>query len=105
MSELGKDSNVYKFRIGDRVCKVKGYSFVGVVVGRYRVEGGVRYDVQVQAQHSIDRLYALMNDQKIKMTSAKALMEVEAMISNCDGMIHIFAEEQLKQYEDPEVLQ
>lgn len=83
----------FEFEIGDKVQKKKGYIFRGVVVGRYEVEGGVRYDVQVNTlearQFVLGELY-----HETGMTK-KQRTKVYNFVNNCHGMIHIFAEEQL----------
>lgn len=84
-----------KFKEGDKVKKAKGYSFIGVVRSAYTVDGGNRYDVQVDGKASVARLYKLLEEGAITIKSAKTLIELEELLMNCDGMIHIFAEEQL----------
>lgn len=87
-----------RFKIGDIVAKKSGYKFIGKVVSAYQVEGGNRYDVQVDGTIAVARLHRLIKEEKIT-NSAKALIELEDMLMNCHGMIHIFSEEQLSKYE------
>lgn len=85
---------MFKFEIGDTVYKPKGYNFIGKVVSRYEVEGGNRYDVQVDASifdPVIDRL--LQEDFSGELNTAIGLMAM-----NCHGMIHIFSEGQLEAF-------
>jgi hypothetical protein len=82
----------FKFEIGDRVKKNKGYIFRGIVKSRYEVDGGIRYDVQIDAQEAIRLVEHL--SAKYKMSNDDVL-ELHGWIMNCDGMIHIFAENQL----------
>lgn len=84
-----------KFKTGDRVKKINGYKYNGVVVAGYKVDGGIRYDVQIDGKASVSRLNELMKNKEILMTSARVLMEVEELLMNCHGMIHIFSEEQI----------
>lgn len=86
---------MFKFQIGDSVKKKSGYLFNGIVVGRYEVEAGNRYDVQINGVESINRLHEMMKEKKVVMTNATVLMELEDLLMNCHGMIHIFSEEQL----------
>lgn len=88
-----------KFNVGDIVRKKTGYTFIGKVVSAYIVKGGNRYDVQVDAEMAVTFLNELMRTGKCKLTSAKDLMTLEELLRNCDGMIHIFSEEQLEIYE------
>lgn len=87
---------MFKFKIGDKVKKAKGYTFNGVIVSAYEVGGGIRYDVQVDGKASIERIHELMREKKISIISAKTLIEIEEMLMNCHGMIHIFSEKQLQ---------
>ena len=87
---------MFKFKEGDKVKKPKGYRFVGKIVGEgYKVEGGNRYNVQIDGKEAVARLHELMREKKITMRAA-TLIEVEEMLLNCHGMIHIFSEEQLE---------
>lgn len=80
------------------VQKKTGYTFIGRVVSRYEVDGGIRYDVQVDAEVSIKRLHEMMREKKIVIQDATTLIEIEDLMRNCHGMVHIFSEEQLKEY-------
>lgn len=84
-----------KFKVGDKVKKAKGYCFIGVVRSAYTVEGGNRYDVQIDGKASVARLHELLQEKAIVIKSARTLIELEELLMNCAGMIHIFAEEQL----------
>lgn len=90
---------MYKYEIGETVYKPKGYAFIGTVVGRYTVDGGNRYDVQVDGKQAIARLHELMRKDLIKIPRVHTLMELEGLLMNCHGMIHIFSEEQLARYD------
>lgn len=90
---------MYKFNIGETVQKAKGYKYKGVVVGRYEVEGGIRYDVQIDGKAAIARLHHLMQEHLIAIPRVHTLMELENMLENCHGMIHIFSEDQLERAE------
>lgn len=84
---------MYKFEIGERVKKIKGYIYRGIVKSRYEVDGGIRYDIQVDTQDAIRLVEFLAK--KYSMTNEDVL-SLHGWVMNCDGMIHIFAEEQLE---------
>lgn len=85
----------YKFEIGDVVMKSKGYRYVGRVVSRYKVEGGIRYDVQVDPMVFAEKVGELSITYRMSERHERFLREI---VTNCNGMIHIFAEEQLELY-------
>ncbi len=89
---------MFKYDIGQIVYKPKGYTFIGKVVGRYTVDGGNRYDVQVNGKLAVERLHDLMRKDLVKIPRVHTLMELEGLLMNCHGMIHIFSEEQLALY-------
>lgn len=84
---------MHKFEIGQRVKKNKGYIFKGIVRSVYEVDAGIRYDVQVDAQDAIKLVEYLAEKYHIGMQD---VLNLHDWIMNCDGMIHIFAEEQLE---------
>lgn len=71
---------MYKFNISETVQKAKGYKYKGVVVGRYEVEGGIRYDVQIDGKAAIKRLHHLMRENLIAIPRVHTLMELENML-------------------------
>lgn len=82
-----------KFQIGDRVRKINGYTFEGVVVSSYEVEEGVRYDVQVDAKAAILDI----NEMSMAYSFTQEMtLQLIRHASNCNGMIHIFSEQQLE---------
>ena len=85
-----------KFKTGDKVQKSKGYKFNGVVVSGYVVEGGERYDVQVDGQDAIRDLRRMIAKEDVQVNSHKAQHDLEELLMNCDGMIHIFSDKQLE---------
>lgn len=83
-----------RFSVGDMVRKVKGYRFDGVVVGAYyNTAGQPRYSVQVDASDARRKVEEMANACSF---TEEMLVELSQMVSNCDGMIHIFAEDQLE---------
>lgn len=83
-----------KFKVGDRVRKVKGYRYEGIVIGVSKTTyGDTRYDVQVDTHPALAKLdemadaYSFTDEMK---------EELGRYIGNCHGMIHIFSEEQLE---------
>lgn len=91
---------MFKFQVGEVVKKSKGYTFVGVVRARYEVAGGRRYDLQVDKEIFADEIRTMISTGAVVIKHSSNEIE-EALIeytSNCDGMIHIFAEEQLEHY-------
>lgn len=84
---------MFKFEIGDIVKKSAGYKFEGRIVSRYEVEGGIRYDVQVDGTFAFDYLTAMYVDGPMNEHDYDILSDA---IMNCHGMIHIFAESQLE---------
>ena len=76
--------------------KVKGYKFEGVVVSGYVVEGGERYDVQVDGTHGVRMLKSMLVKGDIILNDHLAAVYLEELLMNCDGMIHIFSDKQLK---------
>ena len=88
---------MFKFEIGDQVFKPKGYNFIGKVVSRYTVDGGNRYDVQIDTTEAEVFVHGLRDKYGIENNEFEKLLT--EYIINCDRMIHIFAEEQLEKYE------
>lgn len=88
---------MFKFNIKDRVEKTLGYIFRGIVVSRYQVKGGNRYDVQVDAEPALQEIEILQEKYDIK---DEDLTLLKNWVMNCQGMIHIFAESQLQLDED-----
>lgn len=83
---------MYKFKIGELVEKATGYKFRGLVVGRYKVEGGIRYDVQIDGQSAYLYVKKMYDSGLINVHEYSFLSDA---VMNCHGMIHIFAESQL----------
>lgn len=83
----------FKFSIGDRVKKKSGYLFEGIVRSRYEVPGGNRYDVQV---HTEEAQATVITMAELDGWSKETEEQMLRWVNNCNGMIHIFAEEQLE---------
>lgn len=68
-----------KFKIGDKVCKIKGYKFEGIIIGSgYKLDGErILYMVEIP-KYSSNNTFDLNIEQ------------------NCGGMVHIFAEQDIK---------
>lgn len=68
-----------KFKIGDKVRKIKGYKFEGVIIGAgYKLDG--------------ERILYMVEIPKYFNNSAFDL-DIE---QNCGGMVHIFAENDIE---------
>lgn len=87
---------MFKFEIGDRVRKIKGYHYDGVILARYVTGEGNRYDVQVNGSNMIAPIEALGAKYGIDEAGMGLIHSIN---QRCNGMIHIFAEEQLEKYE------
>lgn len=72
-----------KFKRGDRVRKIKGYKFEGIVIsGGYKLDGGrILYSVEILKYTEIFCSYCNREN------------NIE---QNCGGMVHIFAEGDLE---------
>jgi len=89
---ITKTTNMYKFEIGELVEKASGYKFRGRVVSRYEVDGGIRYDVQVDGTFAYEYVKKMFDGGLINSYEYSFLADA---VMNCHGMIHIFAESQL----------
>ena len=89
-----------KFKIGEVVRKTSGYRFVGVVRAAYEVEGGERYDVQVDGNIFADEIRTMITTGAIAIEHSSDVIENQLLeyASNCHGMIHIFSDSQLDIY-------
>lgn len=65
-----------KFKVGDKVRKIKGYKFEGIIIGSgYKLDGErILYMVEIEQY-----LYSPLT-----------------MEQNCGGMVHIFAEQDIE---------
>lgn len=82
-----------KFKIGDKVRKVSGYRYDGVVIGAYITTiGQTRYSVQIDAREQ--RRLVMEMSEACSFTD-EMTEQLVRWVSNCDGMIHIFSEDQL----------
>lgn len=82
-----------KFKVGNKVRKVSGYRFDGTVIAAFKnTVGQIRYSVQVDATEA-RRLVQEMSD--ACSFTEEMTEQLTRWVSNCDGMIHIFSEEQL----------
>ncbi len=90
-----------KFKAGDRVRKVKGYKFEGIIMSAYTLpDDEIRYDVRVDCTRALADLDEMARAYSFPQEITDRLGNY---IGNCHGMIHIFAEEQLEidpQYDD-----
>ncbi len=68
-----------KFKVGDKVRKIKGYKFEGIIIGSgYKLDGErILYMVEV-AKYLDNNTFDLQLEQ------------------NCGGMVHIFAEQDIE---------
>lgn len=83
-----------RFKLGDKVRKVSGYRYDGVVIGAYiTTVGQIRYSVQIDAREQ-RRLVVEMSE-ACSFTD-EMTEQLVRWVSNCDGMIHIFTEDQLE---------
>lgn len=85
--------NMFAFEIGEKVRKISGYVFRGIVVARYSVDRGIRYDVQINAEEAVKYVEYLSDKYKMNEDDVYDLI---GWVKNCDGMIHIFAENQIE---------
>jgi hypothetical protein len=88
-----------KFNIGDKVRKIKGYEFEGIVIGIYPKIKKERVLVSVEA-HSLVReacakcVFGLgIIDEMCNTCDGKGYRVRE---ENCNGMVHIFAEQDIE---------
>lgn len=72
-----------KFEIGDKVRKIKGYKFEGVVISAGTKLDGERVLYSVEVEKEVD-------DECIWCRNHYRLEQ------NCGGMVHIFAEQDLE---------
>lgn len=74
-----------KFKIGDKVRKIKGYKFEGIIIsGGQKLEGDrILYSVEVP-----------MWIKSVECKKCHYLTNHEE--TNCSGMVHIFAEQDLE---------
>ena len=84
-----------KFQIKSPVQKPKGYRFDGVVIGHATTipMEQLRYSVQIDASKSRAYVELIASEYDIP---DEIRDELTRMVSNCDGMIHIFSEDQLE---------
>jgi hypothetical protein len=98
MVGIVKDPNFQPpLKVGDSVRKPKGYRFDSVVIGVNKTtEGKIRIDAQIDASEFRKRLDFLIGAGLIEVSNEAIKAELYQMVSNCDGMIHIFSLEQLE---------
>jgi hypothetical protein len=72
-----------KYTIGDKVRKIKGYKYEGIIIsGGYKLNGErVLYSVEVEKKARVTCL------------GCEGVNEFE---QNCGGMVHIFAEDDIE---------
>jgi len=75
-----------KFKIGDKVRKIKGYKFEGIVIsGGTKIEGDrILYAVEIP------------NEAILPITCVRCDHQFPLYEQNCGGMVHIFAEQDLE---------
>lgn len=76
-----------KFKTGDKVRKIKGYKFEGIVIGgAYKLDGErILYMVEVEKEIEVEIYDDGGNDTICDMIE-----------QNCGGMVHIFAESDIE---------
>lgn len=87
-----------KFKVYDKVRKIKGYKFEGIIIGAgYKLDGErILYMVEVEHKESYGWCggCAVRKSLPIDRQCADCgeLLEVVQFENNCSGMVHIFAE-------------
>ena len=84
-------------KIKQKVQKPKGYRFDSVVIGvNQNTVGQTRVCAQIDATEYRQKLDLWFANGWISVNDESMRLELYKMVSNCDGMIHIFAEDQLE---------
>lgn len=75
-----------KFKIGDKVRKIKGYKFEGIIIG-----GATKLE-----KNRILYMVEIPNEAITGITCVKCDYVFPLYDQNCNGMVHIFAQDDLE---------
>lgn len=75
-----------KFKIGDKVRKIKGYKFEGIIIG-----GGHKLDGE-RTLYMVE----IPNEAITEIICVKCSYMFPLYDQNCNGMVHIFAESDIE---------